>query len=98
MSRKKQVSKNQIDVVSLSKYTTPVIQEQSNREWVEYGADNNYFQFLIDRYTKSTTNGAIINGMVKTIYGKGLDATNSSKRVDQFIEMKSIFSKNAFAV
>ena len=82
-----------IHIVNLSKYTSPEIVEVKNKDWVQYGEDNNYFQYLIDRYQGSTTNNAIINGMSKMIYGKGLDATNSNRKPDQYAQMKSLISK-----
>ena len=72
----KNKNKSSIEVVALSKYTTPVIEEIRNKEWIHYGEDNNYFQWLIDRSVKSTTNGGIITSMSRMIYGKGLDATD----------------------
>ena len=83
-----------IHIVNLSKYTSPEIVEVKNKDWVQYGEDNNYFQYLIDRYQGSTTNNAIINGMSKMIYGKGLDATDSNRKPDQYAQMKSLISKN----
>jgi hypothetical protein len=68
-----------IHIVNLSSYTTPEIKEYNNREWVSYGEDNDYFQFLIDRYNGSPTNNAIINGISELIYGKGLDASDSGR-------------------
>ena len=83
-----------IHIVNLSKYTSPEIVEVKNKDWVNYGEDNNYFGYLIDRYVGSTTNNAIINGMSKMIYGKGLDATDSSRKPDQYAQMRSIISKD----
>lgn len=83
-----------IHIVNLSKYTSPEIVEVKNKDWVQYGQDNNYFQYLIDRYQGSTTNNAIINGMSKMIYGKGLDATDSNRKPDQYAQMKSLVSKD----
>ena len=82
---------NNISIVNLSNYTTPKIVEEKNAEFVSYGADNNYFQFLIDRYNGSATNNAIINGMSEMIFGRGLDATNSSKKPEAYAQMKSLF-------
>lgn len=82
-----------IHIVNLSKYTSPQIVEVKNKDWVNYGTDNNYFQYLVDRYSGSTTNGAIILGMSKMIYGKGLDATDSHRKPDQYAQMKSLLSK-----
>jgi hypothetical protein len=61
-----------VHILSLSAYTTPVIQESKRDNWVEYGEDNNYYSFLIDRYTNSTTNSAIINNISRLVFGKGL--------------------------
>jgi len=49
---------------------------------------------LIDRYNGSATNNAIINGIAELIYGKGLDATDSNRKPDQYAKMKSLFSKD----
>ena len=83
-----------IRFVNLSSYTTPVVKEQRGKEWVSYGDSNNYFQYLIDRYNGSATNNAIINGIAELIYGKGLDATDSNRKPDQYAKMKSLFSKD----
>ena len=83
-----------IEVFNLSAYTTPEIIEHRNKEWVEYGSDNNYFNYLIDRFTKSTTNNAIITGIAKMIYGKGLSATNSSRKPEAYAKMLTLFRKN----
>lgn len=83
-----------IHIVNLSKYTSPEIVEVKNKDWVNYGEDNNYFGYLINRYKGSTTNNAIINGMSKMIYGKGLDATDSNRKPEQYAQMRSIISKD----
>ena len=83
-----------IRFVNLSSYTTPEVREYKNVEWVSYGDNNNYFQYLIDRYNGSASNSAIINGISELIYGKGLDATDSARRPLQYAQMKSLFSKD----
>ena len=85
---------NDLRIVNLSTYTSPEIVETSNKEWVSYGADNAYFQYLIDRYNGSPTNNAIINGISQMIYGRGLDALNSSKKPDQYAKMISLLKKD----
>jgi len=84
--------KNDLRIVSLSTYTSPAVKEVRNQEFVSYGEDNNYFQYLIDRYNGSPTNNAIINGVSEMIYGKGLDATNSNRKPDQYAQMVSLFN------
>jgi hypothetical protein len=85
---------NDLRVVNFSTYTSPKIVEEKNRDWVKYGEDNNYYQYLIDRYNGSATNNAIINGISEMIYGKGLDATDSSRKPEQYAQMKSLFHKD----
>ena len=88
-------SKNsKVSFVNLSSYTSPQIVETKNKEWVEFGADNNYFQFLIDRANGSATSSACITGISQMIYGRGLDATDSSKRPEQYARMLSLFKKD----
>jgi len=79
-----------ISIVNLSAYTSPTIQENKKNNYIEYGSDNNYFQYLIDRYLYSATNGAIITGVTNMIYGKGLDALDSNKKPNEYAQMKSI--------
>ena len=85
---------NDLRIVNLSTYTTPEIVEKSNKDWVAYGSDNNYFQYLIDRYNGSPTNNAIINAISEMIYGRGLDALNSNKKPEQYAKMVSLFHKD----
>ena len=80
--------------VNLSTYTSPEIKEVSGKDYIEYGADNNYFQYLIDRYNGSPTNNAAINGISQAIYGKGLNATNSSSKPNEYAQMVSLFKKD----
>ena len=81
-----------LHILSLSAYTTPVIQESKRDNWVEYGEDNNYYSFLIDRYTNSTTNSAIINNIARLIYGKGLSALDANRKPAEYAQMMALFS------
>ena len=80
--------------VNLSTYTSPQISEVSGEDWIEYGADNDYFQYLIDRYNGSPTNNAAINGISQQIYGKGLNATDSNRKPNEYAQMISLFKKD----
>ena len=81
-----------LHIVNLASYNRPKISEDKNRDWVEYGDDNDYYSYLIELYTNSTTNHSIINGVSNMIYGKGLDALDSSKKPNEYAAMRSIFS------
>lgn len=86
--------KGKIHIVNMSSYTRPEIVEQYNRDWVEYGEDNDYFNYLIDRYNGSATNNAAINGIAEMIYGKGLDAVEEDVKGKDYDEMKELFTKS----
>lgn len=83
-----------IHVLNLSAYTTPTIQESKRDAWVEFGEDNNYYQYLIDRYTNSTTNNAIINNISRLVYGRGLSALDASKKPNEYAQMMTLFNKD----
>ena len=82
-----------IHILELAAYEPPVIKEAKREDWVEFGSSNDYYSFLIDCYTNSTTNNAIINNVSRLIYGKGLSATNASKKPSEYASMMSLFSK-----
>ena len=85
---------NNVHFVDLAKYETPSVHENSRENWVDYGEDNDYFQYLIDRYTYSPTNNAIINNIVKLIYGRGLNALDASRKPAEYAQMRTIFGKD----
>jgi hypothetical protein len=87
-------NKSDLSIVNLSTYTSPVVKEVRGKDFIEYGEDNNYFQYLIDRYNGSPTNNAIINGVSEMIYGKGLDATDSNRKPNEYAQMMSLFNKD----
>lgn len=86
--------KDGIHVVNLSSYTAPEVVESKRHDWVGYGEDNDYFQYLIDRYNGSATNNAAVNGIAEMIYGRGLDATDSEDKPQDFQKMRSLFDKD----
>jgi hypothetical protein len=85
---------NNVHVLNLSAYTTPVIQESKRDAWVDFGEDNNYYHFLLERYTNSTTNNAIINNISRLVYGRGLSATDASRKPNEYAQMMAMFNKD----
>ena len=81
-----------LHIVNLSEYNRPKIKEDKHRKWVTYGDNNDYYDYLIKLFINSTTNNAIIQGISQMIYGRGLDALDSSKKPDEYAAMRSIFS------
>ena len=81
---------NNINFVQLSSYTSPAISENARSGWVEYGEDNNYFQYLIDRYNGSPTNNAVVSGVIDMIFGKGIDATDSGDNPEGYLQLRKL--------
>ena len=91
--------KSNIHILELNTYEAPKVYEERNQDFVSIGEDNNYYQYIIDRYVGSTTNHAILNGVTAFVYGHGLDATDSSEKPDQYAQMKSLIkNKDLFRV
>ena len=86
---------NNYHVLNLSSYTTPIVEETNRENWVDFLTENGeqYFDFLIDRYTNSTTNNAIINNICRLVYGRGLGALDASKKVNEYAQMMTLFSR-----
>ena len=91
----KKKNKGLISTINLSNYTSPQIEIVKSKNWVTYGENNSYFEFLLDRYKGSPTNSAVINAISMMIYGKGLDATDSNVKVEQYAKMKGLFKKES---
>jgi len=94
MARNTNKKEGGLHVINLSTYNRPEISEDKRKEWVAYGTDNNYYQYLIDLFTNSATNNAIIGGVSSMVYGKGLDALDSSSKTEEYAAMRSIFSND----
>ncbi len=80
-----------VHVFNFESHKPPQSVESKRDNWVEFGDDNDYFQYLIDRYNNSTTNNSVINSINKLIYGRGLDATDSNKKPNEYAQMKMLF-------
>jgi hypothetical protein len=81
-------------VVNLSGYQSPEIIEDDRKDWVLYltGDDHqDYFESLIEKYLGSPTNARCINGISDMIYGRGLDATDSGEKPEQYARMKLMY-------
>ena len=82
---------------SLSMYTDlPIVEEVRNKEWVPYGADNLYPDFLMDMYNSSPTHQAIVRTKSQMVVGQGFtvedshlsesDKINALKIIDDIVE------------
>ena len=79
---KKKKNNFNMSVVDLSHYNIPHISEKDSKAWIEFGVDNLYPQYLIELFTGSGINSAIIKGVAAMIAGdqqgtyQGLDVVD----------------------
>ena len=75
------MKKNNINfsVVDLAHYNIPHIGEQQGKDFISFGLDNLYPQFLIELFTGSSINSAIIKGVSSMIAG---DQTGTMQGLD----------------
>jgi hypothetical protein len=85
---------NNLHIIDLAKYEAPTISESKRNDWVTYGENNDYFNFLIDRYKNSTTNNAIINNISRLIYGRGLFAIDANRKPNEYAQMMALFNQD----
>ena len=88
-----------MSVVDLSHYNIPHIIENDNKDWVSFGVDNLYPQYLIELFTGSGINSAIIKGVSSMIAGdqqgtcQGLDVVDKDILEGEQKEQYLLFSK-----
>jgi len=85
--------KDNISVIHLAEYNLPTITETNNKDWIQFGSDNLYPQYLLELYNGSSINNAIIKGVSSMIYGEGLDATDreeSDAKKESWLALNSL--------
>ena len=56
----------------VSTYQVPIFEKDKNKEYVNYGEDNNYPAYLVDLFNRSAKHNAILTAKQKYTYGRGL--------------------------
>lgn len=69
-------SEANVMVLKFADSKIPQFKEVKNKGYISFGEDNDYPQYLIYLYNKSSKHNAIINGKVHYIFGKGLKFEN----------------------
>lgn len=72
MSKEVKDNSPNVSFHSFSEITTPEIIESSSGQWVEYGVENLYPQFLIEKFHNSAVHGALVTGISQFIAGFGV--------------------------
>lgn len=68
-----------LNLVKLSHYNIPHLVEKANQDWVSFGEDNLYPNYLLELFLGSAINGALVKSIGAMIYGEGLAATNADE-------------------
>jgi hypothetical protein len=95
----KKQNKYDMSVVEMSHYNIPHITENDNKDYVSFGNNNLYPQYLIELFTGSGINGAIIKGVGAMIAGdqqgtcQGLDVVDKDELDESLREQYLKFSK-----
>jgi hypothetical protein len=63
----------QLVKVEFDQAQQPKFEEKKGRNYVEFGDQNNYSNYLISLYGESPKHGSIVKGKVNYIFGKGFD-------------------------
>ncbi len=71
-----------LDLIKLSHYNIPHLVEDSKNDWVSFGEDNLYPNYLLELFLGSAINGALVKSIGAMIYGEGLAATNAEENED----------------
>ena len=71
-----------LDLIKLSHYNIPHLVEDSKNDWISFGEDNLYPNYLLELFLGSAINGALIKSIGAMIYGEGLEATNVDENTD----------------
>jgi len=72
------------NVYQLSDYVSPRIQDVKagkGKDYMMWGHNNSFYDYLRDLYLNSTTNNAAINGIIKLAYGDGLKFEDPKKDI-----------------
>ena len=68
-----------LDLIKLSHYNIPHLVERPSQDWVSFGEDNLYPNYLLELFLGSAINGALIKSIGAMIYGEGIAATNADE-------------------
>ena len=59
--------------VKFARALQPKFEERKGKGYIEFGADNNYPDYLMSLYNESPKHGAIVKGKANYIFGKGFE-------------------------
>ena len=79
--------------IKFENHKVPEFKEVKNKEYIYFGEDNNYPDYLIELYLRCAKHNAIINGKTNYIYGGGLVTDDKTSTVTQKAITQKLISK-----
>lgn len=61
---------------TIEPHKTPVFKEDKRKQWIGFGEDNLYPNYLLDNYNRAPIHNAICNGKINYIVGSGLKVSS----------------------
>lgn len=77
------MSDNNTLFIKFENHKIPEFKEVKGKDWVYFGEDNLYPDYLIELYLRSAKHNAIINAKINYIYGGGLTIDDNTSTVTQ---------------
>lgn len=81
--------------VELSNHVLPMFLDSKSKDWVKYGENNNYPDYLIELYNRNATHGAIVKGKSQYIFGKGLELDTDDYKSVNDLAKAQLFLEHA---
>jgi len=86
MSRRKPV-KLEFAVVKMNEHKTPPFIEVKGKEYIYYGTNNDYPQYLLELYNRSAKHNAIIEAKAAHILGKGWSVDRTGLSIEEYAKL-----------
>lgn len=90
-------NKSEFSVMGMPVHDVPQFEEVQGKNWISYGSDDCYGDYLESLYLGSSIHSAIVNGVGAMIYGKGLDAVerdDSDGNKEQWLRLQSLLNSS----
>ncbi|QDP64146.1 MAG: putative portal protein [Prokaryotic dsDNA virus sp.] len=88
-------NKSEFSVMGMPVHDVPQFEEVQGKDWISYGSDDCYGDYLESLYLGSSIHSAIVNGVGAMIYGKGLDAVerdDSEANKEQWLRLQTLLN------
>ena len=90
-------NKSEFSVMGMPVHDVPQFEEIQGKDWISYGSDDCYGEYLESLYLGSSIHSAIVNGVGSMIYGKGLDAVerdDSEGNKEQWLRLQTLLNSS----